>query len=758
MDNNYRCLDLHTVLKKISSLASIEEGKQYIENEEIDYNPLLIKKKNNEVKEALKLLREGFIVHFDGIYNVSDLFIKADKNICLSGLELKKTEVFHNHCTRIKAQFNKMNSDSLLRNYSDSINISESIFENVERCIDNSGEVKEDASDKLKLLYQQLSDCERDLYNRAHVFMDRHSASLQEPSIFTRNDRICFLIKNSDKNKYNGYTYGTSASGLASYVEPSSLIEANNRKLSLLGDISDEIERILHQLSYMVASVKEDYERNFESLVCLNVIFAKASYGYLNSGTIAQFVEGCNFDFTDLCHPLIDPNTVVSNNYRLIEPYKGIVISGSNTGGKTVSLKAIGLSVLMSYLGIPVICSEAKIPFYSHIYVDMDDNQSIADSLSTFSAHISNIDCILQQADKRSMILIDELISGTDPKEAQAISLAILEKIKEIGSTFIITTHFDDIKKYAYEDEEIMLSSVGFDMESLKPTYKYHEDSVGASNAIEIASRYFSDQNIIDNARKYLSINQSKQDEMIERLAKEIEETEAQKKKAQDIEDEFNKLRNEYDAKIISFEKEKQSLKDKYEKELVEYIEDIEAKALEKLESINESSKKEVIEEINNLADIPVKEEPVKEHVFTVGDNVRIKDNERVGVINAISKDVATISINGLTIKAKIKDLSLMPKTEKKKAKVTAQKYQRVSSELNLVGERVEDGVVLAEEYLDKANAAHMKSVKIIHGIGTGALRSAIRSRLKHLSYVKSFKDGDYYDGGSAVTIVEFKV
>ena len=755
-NSKFHCLDLHSVLEKVASLAPIKESQEFILNEEINFNPLYIRKKNIEVKEALNLFNDNVTVHFDGIINVTDIFKKADKSMCLSGIELKKTEVFHNHCYRIKTQFNKFDSELNIRDYTDSINVHNTVFEQVEKCIDSTGEVKEDASDKLKMLYQQLSDCERDLYNRAHVFMDKHSSSLQEPSIFVRNDRLCFLIRNSDKNKYNGYTYGTSASGLASYVEPSALIELNNRKLSLLGDIDDEIERILQQLSYMVSSVSDSYYRNFDSLVALCVIFAKATYGYMRHGVVPSFVEGRDFDFVDLCHPLIDENKVVSNNYRLFEPYRGIVISGSNTGGKTVSLKAIGLSVLMSYLAIPVIASKAEIPFYSSLYVDMDDNQSIADSLSTFSAHITNIDSILRRANNRSLILIDELISGTDPKEAQAISLAILDKIKELGSSFIITTHFDDIKKYSYEDPNILLSSVGFDMETLKPTYKYREDSVGSSNAIEIASRFFEDQSIIENARNYISLNQSKQDELIERLAKEIEETEMAKAKAEDMEKHLSIAKKEFEDKLKEFEKEKQSLRDKYLKELNEYIEKIEMEALEKLESIKVPEQKEVVKQIAQLADLPVIEE-AKEVVFNVGDNVRIKDNERVGVINSISKDTASISINGLTVKAKLKDLTLMPKVVKAQTKVTSQKYKRISSELNLVGERVENGVVMAEEYLDKANAAHMKQVKIIHGIGTGALRTAIRNRLKRLSYVKSFKDGDYYDGGSAVTMVEFK-
>lgn len=753
--NYFDNIQLNLIKDKIIEHAFIKEAKDFIINEEVNFNPLVIKKNIKETSEALKILKDNNIINFDGIYDVNDILDKADKDITLNGIELKNVLVFHNHCARIKKQFESFNESYTIRDYSDSIMINNDVFNRIENCIDNSGEVKRDASDKLKEIYNQLDKCEIDLYNKAYSFIDKHSNSLQETSIYTRNDRIVFLIKNSDKNKYNGYTYGSSSSGLASYVEPASLIEENNKKVQLLQDKNDEIDRILKQLTYLISSICDEYRNNFESLIKLSVIFAKANYGYLNNGIIAEINDTRYFDFVDLCHPLIDQNKVVSNSYRIYEPYQGIVISGSNTGGKTVSLKAIGLSIIMTYLGIPIIASSASVPLYKNVYVDIDDNQSIVDSLSTFSAHITNINDILNNADRNCLILIDELISGTDPSQAQAISLAILDKIKELGSIFVITTHFDDIKKYSYDDENILLSSVGFNMETLSPTYKYLEDSIGSSNAIEIASRYFDDNSIIENAKYYLNKSKDEKDQLLEKLAKQIEENELEKEKLLNMQNNFNSLTKIYEDKLSEFEANKDSLKQKYINELNEYVLDIKEKAIDKLESIKEVENKNIINEIEELIDI--KQEEDEEIVFNIGDNVRIKDNEQIGIITDLNNDLATINIKGLTVKTNIKDLKLMPKTIKNDTKVISKQYKRVKNELNIVGERVEDGLVLMEEYLDKANAAHMSQVKIIHGIGTGALRSALRERLKKLSYVKEFKDGDYYDGGSAVTMVEFK-
>lgn len=751
--NNYDNLDLNIIRRKVADHAYIEEARSFIVDEEVVFNPLQIRKNVRETKEAMKILKDGEIINFDGIINNNASFEKADKGILLSGKELHNTLVFHNHCARISKIFAKFNEDISLRDYSDSLYLRNDIFDEIEKCIDPSGEVKDDATERLRQINQDLAKVEKDLYNKAYQFLDKHGDSLQEKTINVRNDRIVFLIKNSDKNRFQGFTYGSSSSGLAYYVEPKIFVDLNNLKVQLLQDREDEIVQILTKLSYLVGNVSQEYILNFESLVKLCVIFAKANYGYFNNAIIPELVEGKYFDFKDLAHPLIDPKKVVSNSYRIFSPYQGIVISGSNTGGKTVSLKSIGLSIVMTYLGIPIIASEASIPFYKNIYIDIDDNQSIENSLSTFSAHITNINHILSDADENSLILIDELISGTDPSQAQAISLAILDRIKEIGSIFIITTHFDDIKDYSYRDENILLSSVGFNMETLSPTYKYYEDSIGSSNALEIASRYFDDQSIIENARNYLKKNQSRQQEMLEQLARQIDEVNLEKERIDSLEKEYQKMNEDLTEKINSFEKEKEKMRSRYQEELNESLNQIKDKAIEKLENIKEKETA-VIDEIDSL----IVEEKIDEEVtFNVGDNVRVGDNEQVGTIISLNNETATVDIRGLTVKVKTSELTLMPKVLKKQTKVISPTYRRVPMELNVVGSRVEDALVDVEEYLDKANAAKMNSVKIIHGIGTGALRSALRNRMKKLSYIKSFKDGDYYDGGSAVTIVEFK-
>ncbi|MDO4940959.1 MAG: Smr/MutS family protein [Erysipelotrichaceae bacterium] len=755
--NDYRSLDLPIIKNRIAEYASISEAKEYIFNQEVIFNPLVIKNNIIETKEALAILNDGFIVNFDGINNVGEYFDKADKGITLNGIELLKILVLHNHCSRLKKQFTNFDKELHIRDYTDSLVIDNSVFLKIENCIDNNGEIKLDCTDELRRVCKELESAEKSLYSRAYQFVDKHMSSLQEPSLFERNNRVVFLIKNSDKNKYGGYAYGSSSSGLASYVEPSVMVELNNKRIQLLEAKEDEINRILKHLTYVVSGVSSMYRNNFESLVKLNVIFAKATYGYARNGIMADISQDQYFEYSDICHPLINEKKVISNSYRLYSPYKGIVISGSNTGGKTVSLKLIGLATVCTYLGIPLIASKAIVPIYDDVLVDIDDNQSIQDSLSTFSSHITNIDQILSKASDKSLILIDELVSGTDPKQAQAISLAIIDKIKEIGASFVITTHYDEIKNYSYNDDSILLSAVSFNMETLSPTYHYLENAVGSSNALEIASRYISDKNIIDKAHYYLDLKQTKEDELINKLAKQIEETSIEKEKLDNLQEENRLLKEQLDAKLKSFDSEKSIMRENYLKELSDFIENEKKKTISRLQNLHSSKDINKIEEVvqESIAK-PVVSEEIEEKI-EVGDNVRINDNEQIGTIVEIRNNNVVVNVRGINVKTTINNLKKMPKIKTNDTKIIKPKVARVSSELNLVGQRVEDGLILMEEYLDKANASSLSSVKIIHGIGTGTLRSALRERMKKIKYIDKYHDGDFYDGGSAVTIVEFK-
>lgn len=752
--NNYNSIDLNKVKEQVLEFCAIDDSKTFILNEEVSFNPLQIKKNLRQSDEVIKLLNKGFNISFDGIENISDIFEKANKNIVLSTIELSKILSFHNHCRRIKNKIDEIEDDYLIKDYSDSININEDLARRIDKVVDINGGIKEDASEKLSSIFYEINRNLDSIHSLSSSFISKNNAYLQENNVFYRNDRVTFLLKNSAKNKFNGYQYGTSASGLASYVEPEQFIELNNKKLSLENDKQEEVNRLLKELTYYVSLYSQFYIANFDSIMMLDVIFAKGEYGY-NKGGIVSKINSNNYLFLkNIAHPLIASNLVVSNTYELNNEYQGIVISGTNTGGKTVGLKLIGLSVLMSYLGIPLIAEDAQIPLYDNIYIDIDDNQSINNALSTFSAHISNINKILNNATEDSLILIDELISGTDPKEAQAISLAILEKILELKSKFVITTHYDEIKQFSFNNEKILLSSVGFDLDELKPTYKYIENSIGMSNAIDIADRYFDSKEIIANARKFLNINKSKEDELLEKLSIEIKENESLKEKL-DNELLINKNLNlELNQRLKEINDNKNNIYIEYKNQLNNYLINIKKEINDKVEALNDEKKaSKLFSRIEQLKEV----EDIKEEItLNVGDNVRLESGNQIGKILDINGEYANVSINGLNIKTNLNKLIKVNQQVKKEYK-PRQRMESVSMELNLVGKRVEEALVILDDYLDHAYGYNLKTVKIIHGFGTGQLRKAIREHLKTNKIVKEFENGDIYDGGSNVTIVKFK-
>ena len=755
--NNYHSIDLDKIKELVLEYCAIEDSKTFILNEEVNFNPLVIKNNLKQTKEILDLLKDNFSISFDGIENLNDSFEKANKNIPLNGIELAKILSFHYHCERIKNKISNLDAELSIKDYADSIYLDNKLSKIIEKIVDTNGNIKEDASEKLYQISLNINRSLNNLHSYSTDFISKNGQYLQESNVFNRNNRTTFLLKNTYKNKFKGFQYGTSSSGLATYVEPEQFVEINNKINSLEIEKDEEVKRILKEATYYVSSVAENYILNFESLMKLDVLFAKAEFGYYKNGVVAEISTDNSLDLKDVIHPLIDIKKVVSNNYSLHKPYQGIVISGTNTGGKTVGLKLIGLSILMSYLGIPVLATSASIPLYDNVFVDIDDNQSVLSALSTFSAHISNINFILKNADERSLILIDELISGTDPKEAQAISLSILDYILKLKSDFVITTHYDDIKQFAFNNELILLSSVGFDLDNLKPTFKYIENSIGVSNALDIASRYFDVEGIIDNAYNYLNKNKSKEEELLERLALEMKETEKLKTELEESLNKNNELNINLNNKLKELEDSKQVILNKYKEELNEKLNSIKQEALNKIEEIKEANKKEdnkkIIKEIEDLIE---EDTPKEEIVFEVGDNVRICEANQVGEIIEINNDNVVVGINGMSIKTKLNTLTKMPKIKKKEYQ-PKQRMERVSHEINLVGKRVEEALELLDKYLDSAYGCGLSSVKIIHGFGTGQLRKAIREHLKHNKTIVSIDNGDAYEGGSNVTIAKFR-
>ena len=748
----FNSLDFDKIKSIISDYSPILESKELILNERIVYNPLIINRKISETNEFLEFLKKENNISFDGIVSPLSILNKAKKNSTLTSNELYQFYVFHNHSNRIKNIISKNDSLPLIKEYSDSINTDNYVEELFNKILDSTGSIKPDATENLKIINEDIDNNLSNINTFCSNFIKDNSELLQEKNVCERNNRFVFLFKNSFKNKYDGYDYGTSGSGQASYVEPSSLVNLNNKKNQLEDLKSEEIEKILSDATRFISCLSSIYANNFKIINTISAIYAKAYFGYTNMGVLGKLTDHLYIE--NVKHPLIDPNKVISNTYSIPNDKKGIIISGSNTGGKTVSLKVIGLSILMTYLGIPVIATNVEVPLYDKIFIDVDSNQSIKDSLSTFSAHLSVLNTIVNESTDKSLVLIDELISGTDPKEAESISLSLIKKLVDIGVTLIATTHYGLIKKYAFDSNKLILSSVEFDKNSLQPTYHYLENTIGESNALDIATRYLKDSSIIEEARKILDLNKSDEDRNFNNYSAKMTEAEQLKNQLELQIKEYTSKEKILEDKIKAFDcsidERKKDIINKFNNELDNLKNNLEDKVTKV------STAKEINELIEIIDNTDLSGVSNNSYNFKVGDRVRVNDIANPGFIISINGNKVDVDMNGLTIHTNLKSLSILPRIEKKK------KYREINmntapSGLNLIGQTVEDALRNLDSYLDKVRLANLKKVKIIHGIGTRALQSAVWNRLFSVDFVEKFYSADYYDGGYAVTIVELK-
>ena len=748
-------LELDLVLDKVSDFASFDLAKEAIRHEEVDFNPLAIKRKLSLSKEAQAIILSHGRIDLSDVKDISSLLATLDKGLSLTSLELLMILEHNAQIKRVKRFFKDLEEVDDLEDFLSDLYFDDGIMNIITLSIDPNGKIKDEASPKLKELRHTYAINEKRLGDASQEFLRKHSNSLQEGVVYNRHDRACFLIKNADKNKFEGFFHGESASGLATYVEPKVLIDLNNQKNELILKMQDEEERILLELSLKVAQKANLFKNNLESLTELEKALAKADYGIQNNGVLAAI--GSKLSLEEIAHPLIDPSKVVSNSYHLGEGIHGIVISGSNTGGKTVSMKTIALAVLLSYLGIPLLAKEAIIPIYSKVLVDIDDVQSLVDSLSTFSSRLVKLKTILNSIDDKSLVLIDEIASGTDPKEGEALALAILDELKKSGAYFVITTHFSRLKEYALTDQNLLIASQSFDLKNMKPTYEYLENVLGYSNALDIASNYLENEEVINRARQYYEENANEAQRALKSL--ELKELEIKDKEleVEALKVEVSTLKKELEERLKELEDSKAELLKQAQEEYMRYVNKQKArlgnlikKAQDNAKELEKIEKELVIEE-----DVPIKEV----HEFKVGDKAKIISTSQVGEIISIKKGEARLNVGGLTLSTATKDLEYVASYKPAKIKKLHEErsFKRAEKELKLIGLHVNEALELLDAYLTKAYGANMKQVKIVHGIGTLALKKAVISHLKQSKLVKSFKDADHYDGGAGATVVELK-
>lgn len=763
--------ELKEIKEIISKYASTQMGKESIEQEQAEFEYLKIARYQKRSKDMLDLVVRFGELPFGGIRDITQAVRRANMDGILTPYEivsvadqLDAARTMLRHVDNLEVEYES------LKDIMESIVLHDDVSKKIRPCFSSSNEIMDGASPKLRSIRSSIHKVESSITAMMDKFMQTHSNQLMEHVVAYRNDRSVVYVKISEKNSIKGIIHGESMSGQSAYIEPECVIPLNNQLQTLRSQEEEEIERILFELSQDVKRIGDDLLANNETFVLLDNLHAKARFGKARNGCIPTLTKSNEvFYVKNAAHPLIDEEKVVRNTIRLDNGKRVLLITGPNTGGKTVTLKTIGLFVLLTYMGVPLPCEEATIGFYDHIFVDLGDEQSIVESLSTFSAHLSKLATICKSATSSSLVLIDEFGSGTDPKEGESLAIAILNYLRKLHTTVVATTHYGRLKLYGLKHEDILMSQVEFDMENLAPTYRFVMGSTGQSNALDIAARFGIPKGIIADAWNIKKTAMSEEEQLNTKLETLVNENESLKYSLQQELEDVRIKNRALNMKLEELERNKETLKQKAQEEIAEYIEEKKLEADEILEEIQKANNLKLHESVElktKLKKLGEKEEtktlPPQKHVLAVGDFVEIIPLGKIGEIVKLNSNrgEAQVLLHGTKMNVSIGNLrfSHMPKpTDKPKQSVTYKRPTSVSLECNLIGMHVDEALVTMEKYLDDAILANVHTVRIIHGHGTGALRNAVHTKLKQTKFVESYRLGGAGEGGVGATVVTLK-
>ena len=736
---------------------------------EMDYNNDFLTTKDllEKVDEALKACYKISRCPIENVYDIEEALDKAKKGGMLTLEELYHVGVQADSVTKIKNYYDSLgvNDSPNLEYLCNSLYPCKQIKKEVERCISPSFEIYDNASSKLKSIRNEIKDKEIEIRKRLDSIIRSKSTYLADNIITIRNDRLVIPVKASYKYNIEGIILDESTSKQTVYIEPKASVMLNAQILSLKQEEQKEIEAIIRKLSKLVESDADILMTNLQFIVELDFLFAKASYGKDIDGKVATLVKDKEITLMHARHPLLDKHKVVANDFCLGNKYNSIyLITGPNTGGKTVALKTVGLLVLMNQAGLALpVDGEARLSLFEKFFVDIGDDQSLLESMSTFSSSMSNIINMVNNVNDKSLVIIDEIGNGTDPKEGESLAMAILDYFYKKGAITMCSTHYSNLKTYAFENSYISVVSMKFDKENMRPTYKLIMNSSSDSYAFEISHNLGLKEDIIASAREYMDKYSSMSEKMMDRVNKElirlsaVEDTLKLKQAELDAQnDEIAKLK-------VSLAKSNERVKEKAQ-EMVDSLVEEKLVEIEKyMEELKDPNLKlhQVIKAKSNLTKL-IKEEDETITVskdFNVNDEVLVKSINKKGVIKRKNGNDYTVNVNGMSIKVKGNELE-NTHIEKEKNVVTISRrgeLKHVSMEVNLIGMHVDEALFTLRKYLDDCMLVHMTSCRIIHGAGTGALRKAVHKYLDEVKFVKEYRMGGAYEGGLGATVVTFK-
>ena len=671
------------------------------------------------------------------------------------------------------------------------------LADQIDRCILSEDEMADNASPQLRDIRRSMVRQNEAIRSRlAQIITSTDNKTyLQDAIVTMRDGRYVVPVKAEHRSRIPGIVHDQSSTGATIFIEPQVIVNLNNELRELELAEKAEIERILAELSSSVAEHFHDLMNNQKLLIQMDVIFAKGKLSVLMRGEEPAINESGLIDLKQARHPLIDPKKVVPIHVTAggSSGYRTLVVTGPNTGGKTVTLKTVGLLAMMAQSGLHIpALSTSQLPVFRHIFADIGDEQSIEQSLSTFSSHMKNIVEVVKETGPDTLVLLDELGAGTDPTEGAALAIAVLERLRRQGATTIATTHYNELKKYALSTEGVENASMEFDVETLSPTYRLSIGIPGKSNAFEISRKLGLPAEIIDRAAALIERGDIEFEDVISAIEADRKQAEAERDEAAVLRADAEQMRNELKRQQEALEKQKREILEKAREEARLLMKDAketaaevqkELKELAKLDSLGErtrrfeKSRKKIREKDNEYAQRRTIREvnnanPVAAADLKVGDRVKLLTLDQNGEILTLpdEKGDLMVQVGIMKIGANLKDLVLINDGTRKKnpagksggraagyGSMYKQKAMSISITCNVQGQNLEDACFHVDKYLDDAYMAGLKEVTIIHGRGEGILKDGIRSQLKRNRHVASFRKGAYNEGGEGVTIVKLK-
>lgn len=790
MNKNHKTLELDLILEKLAAECSCDDTKDLARGLKPAGDMAEVEMLLQQTEDAFSLLARFGGPSFSGLKNVNNSLHRAAAGGSLNPKELldiayclralRTLDEWRNHSSGVKTS---------LDFFFEGITSNKYLETKILSCIVSEEEIADKASDTLFDIRKKIRSKENSIREKLDslIHSSHYQQFLQEAIITQRNGRFVVPVKAECRGNVPGLVHDTSSTGATVFIEPASVVDANNDIKVLQGKERDEIMRILYELSAESGDFAESIKHSYESAIRLNLIFAKAHLAYKMKATKPILNNEGIICLKKACHPLIDPKKVVATDIALGDEYDTLVITGPNTGGKTVSLKTLGLLTLMTMCGLLIpVADRSRVSVFNNILVDIGDEQSIAQSLSTFSSHMVNIIDIMKKADDKSLILIDELGAGTDPVEGAALAVSIIEALREKGAIIAATTHYAELKAYALDTPGVTNGCCEFDIETLRPTYKLLIGVPGRSNAFAILKHLGMTQDVIDNAKAIVGSDNRDFEAVLEKLEASRHALEEERKVAEEMTERARKIEKKAQSEMDKIETLKARELDKAKREAQKLIDAAERKSSQFLLELDKLKKEQTS---SNATEIARKtRRAVKAQMGEMDDLINpneLADNwdydyklprnpvpgDRIVIKGIGEGEVLEFKNNNVFVKSgllktrvKLSDIMILDKPKKKPVKTQHNVYRTssradadVKTEIDMRGETVDEALSELGLFIDRCVLNNIEEIRIIHGKGTGALRSAVTDYLKTHPNVSEYRLGRYGEGENGVTIAKLK-